>query len=68
MVILIILLMVCSLSSMILSFILTGDSKLADDINKNIPDIIKKNLPFGANMGHKRGYFSGYRAFPKVRI
>ena len=45
MVILIILLMVCSLSSMILSFILSGDSKLADDINKNIPDIIKKNLP-----------------------
>ena len=45
MVILIILLMVCSLSSMIISFILTGDSKLADDINKNIPDVIKKNLP-----------------------
>ena len=45
MVILIILLMFCSLSSMILSFILTGDSKLADDINKNIPDVIKKNLP-----------------------
>ena len=33
-----------------------------------IQNFSNKDLYFGANMGHKSDYFSGYRAFPKVRI